>query len=294
MPQMALDRKSWGFGVAFFLGCPLLLALPLGLFQAGFGQYLPLEISVLFWVCAWFSSWWVSELFLRLWHGFLQPWHTPLTAEIILANVTTIVAYAFYFPPVMYFFAQYSSSLPAGFFDRPFDRGSIEHVVAVARSGLSGLVAWTLLRSLYAMVPGVAQQTSIKRDKGQDAAKSSPAIKGVTEPVEPKIARFQRELGSHGVRDLSEVAALQASDHYVNVHLYSGRKIFILARFSDAIDAVAGQDGLRVHRSFWISRKAIARVDQDGPALAVHLSNGLECRVSTKYLGLFEHFLATA
>lgn len=294
MPKLALDRKSWNFRIAFFLGCPLLLALPLGLFQAGFGQFLPLEISLLFWICAWFSSWWVSEIFLRLWHGLLQPWHTPLLAEIILANLATIIAYSFYFPPVMHFFAHFGTALPPDFFERSYARGSIEHVFAVARSGLSGLVAWTLLRSLYAMLPGATRQPAIQHDDGRDAERLPPVAQLASDPAEPKKSRFQRELVNHGVRDLGEVAALQASDHYVNVHLYSGRKIFILARFSDAIDAVSGQDGLRVHRSFWISRKAIARVDRDGSALAVHLNNGLDCPVSTKYLGLFEHFLATA
>jgi hypothetical protein len=284
MLSMSLGSKSWGRRLAFFLGCPVLLSLPLGLFQAGFAQHLSVEVAVLFWAFAWLSMWWMSEVFLRIVHAVLRPWNMALIAEITLANILTIIAYSFYFPPIMFLFAEHATDLPPDFFEARVARGSLEHIFLMARSGLSGLIAWVLLRSLYAMLPD------------RTARKSGHSITDGNIPAAQNypLSKFRRELISKGVTDLDKVIALQASDHYVTVFLDDGSKEFILARFSDAIEDLAEQDGLRIHRSFWINRRAIDKVERSGAALTTHLTNGLSCPVSIKYQGYFEHFLAKA
>lgn len=284
MLSMSLDRKSWVFRLAFFLGCPLLLSLSLGLFQAGFAQYLSMNVSVLFWALAWLSTWWMSELFLRILHAVLRPWGISLIAEIALANILTIAAYSFYFPPIMFLFAEHATNLPPSFFDARSERGSLDHILALVRSGMPGFIAWVLFRSLYAMLPA---STALKR--------KAEILNGLN-PVShhQPMSKFRRELSSKGISGLDKVLALQASDHYVNVYLEDGRMEFILSRFSDAIDDLASQDGLRIHRSFWINRRAIDKIERSGPALNIHLTNGLDCPVSTKYQGYFEHFLTHA
>lgn len=284
MLSMSLDRKPWATRLAFFLGCPILLSLPLGLFQAGFAQHLSLQVSVFFWAFAWVSTWLMSEAFLRLIHPVLRPWNIALIPEIVLANMLTIIAYSFYFPPIMFLFAEHATSLPPDYFDNRTDRGSLEHVLMMARSGLAGLIAWVLLRSLYAMLPGEAARTPDQPHSSGD---------GTARQSHP-TSKFRRELSAKGIANLDRIIALQASDHYVNVYLDDGRKEFILSRFSDAISDLSAQDGLRIHRSYWVNRRAIDRIERDGPALTIHLTNDLACPVSIKYQGYFEHFLAQA
>ena len=292
MPIMSLDRKAWGFRIAFFVGCPALLSLPLGVFQAGFGRYLPLELSVLFWATAWISTWWVSEGFLRLGHQILRPWAVPLIAEIILANLASIAFNAFFFPVLMAFFAQYAVNAPREVSTIPIVRGSIDHILAVARSGLPGMISWVLLRSLYAMLP--ARSARSQPQPSWPAETASDPLLNLDGPHNAKraMSKFCRELGGRGIKGVDDIIALQASDHYVNVYLDGGRREFILARFSDAIEDLAAQDGLRIHRSFWISRRSISTVTRDGAGVTVALTNGLSCPVSIKYQGHFEHFLA--
>lgn len=284
MPSMSLDNKSWGLRLAFFLGCPVLLSLPLGLFQAGFAQHLDPNVSILFWAFAWLSTWWTSEMFLRILHAVLRPWDVPLIAEIGLANILAIVAYTFYFPPIMFLLAEHATSLPPSYFEGRTPPGSLEYILMMARSGLSGFIAWVLLRSLYAILPPRALSTANPDNSGPSGTKQ-------VSNHQP-TSKFRRELSSKGIADLDKVLALQASDHYVNVYLEDGRKEFILSRFSDAIDDLASQDGLRIHRSFWINRRAINKIERSGTNLNTHLTNGLVCPVSTKYQGYFEHFLA--
>ncbi len=52
---------------------------------------------------------------------------------------------------------------------------------------------------------------------------------------------------------LADIAAIAAEDHYVRVHLADGSSRLLLMRFGDAVEAMAGEPGERVHRGAWLS-----------------------------------------
>jgi hypothetical protein len=76
-----------------------------------------------------------------------------------------------------------------------------------------------------------------------------------------------------------ELLALEMEDHYLRVHTARGNDL-ILHRLSDALDEVAGVDGLQVHRSYWVARAAVREVERDGRRLQLVLTNGLKVPVS--------------
>lgn len=76
-----------------------------------------------------------------------------------------------------------------------------------------------------------------------------------------------------------ELLALEMEDHYLRVHTARGNDL-ILHRLSDALDEVAGLDGLQVHRSYWVARAAVREVERDGRRLRLVLTNGLKVPVS--------------
>lgn len=76
--------------------------------------------------------------------------------------------------------------------------------------------------------------------------------------------------------------ALEAEDHYLRVHTDRGHAL-IHKRLSDALSEVAAIEGLRVHRSWWVAKAAIERVERDGDRLSLHLTNGLAVPVSRTY-----------
>jgi len=92
----------------------------------------------------------------------------------------------------------------------------------------------------------------------------------------PFLDRVKREIG----RDL---ISLSAQDHYIEVVTTQGRDL-VLGRFSDVVAQLADWDGLRIHRSHWVARKAIAGVER-GTKPVVRLTDGRHLPVSRTYAG---------
>ena len=72
----------------------------------------------------------------------------------------------------------------------------------------------------------------------------------------------------------ASVLCLQMEDHYVRVHTHGGSRL-VLTTMSLAAAAMDGIDGLQVHRSWWVARKAVAEAVVDGRNLRLRLVNGV-------------------
>ncbi len=79
-----------------------------------------------------------------------------------------------------------------------------------------------------------------------------------------------------------DIWALEAEEHYTKIHTSKGNTL-LLMRFSDAIAEMDPQPGLQVHRSFWVSRRAVERVARVDKRWVVQLKGGLEIPVSRSY-----------
>ena len=90
-------------------------------------------------------------------------------------------------------------------------------------------------------------------------------------PAERLLDRLPHELGR-------DVLALEMEDHYVRVHTARGSAL-VLMRMRDAVDALSAWDGARVHRSWWVSRSAVAGSERDGRTVRLVLQNGLKVPV---------------
>lgn len=86
--------------------------------------------------------------------------------------------------------------------------------------------------------------------------------------------------------------ALQADEHYVLVHGPNGTQQ-VLGRFKDALEDVVQRDGLQVHRSWWISREGIDRVDNQPKQSVVYLKSGIQIQVSQRRQKPFEAWHAS-
>ena len=75
-----------------------------------------------------------------------------------------------------------------------------------------------------------------------------------------------------------ELLALEMEDHYVRVHTARGSTL-VLMRMRDAVEALSGVDGERVHRSWWIARSAVADAEREGRSLRLVLTNDLRVPV---------------
>lgn len=98
-------------------------------------------------------------------------------------------------------------------------------------------------------------------------------------PATPEARAEPRLLDRLPPRLGREVLALEAEDHYVRVHTAAGSDL-LLMRMADAIAEAAGIEGLRVHRSWWVARAAVASARTEGRRAALTLTNGLTVPVT--------------
>lgn len=66
----------------------------------------------------------------------------------------------------------------------------------------------------------------------------------------------------------ARLLAIAAEDHYLRIHTDAGDAL-ILLRMADACALLDAQEGLRVHRSWWVARAAVADARRDGDRLTL-------------------------
>ena len=79
-----------------------------------------------------------------------------------------------------------------------------------------------------------------------------------------------------------ELWAVSSEDHYCRVHTDLGSEL-VLMRLSDAERELQSVDGLRVHRSWWVSRSGIKSARREGAKVFLTLKSGEDVPVSRSY-----------
>jgi hypothetical protein len=87
-----------------------------------------------------------------------------------------------------------------------------------------------------------------------------------------------------GVRDLADVQAVTAEDHYCRLHMQGGAKPLVLARFADVLAELGGADGEQIHRGAWAAASAIDGAMREGRAWRLVLADGTRLPVSASHL----------
>jgi len=111
--------------------------------------------------------------------------------------------------------------------------------------------------SIYAVQPGAPESSATSEDGN------------------PLINRLRPELGRTVLRITSD-------NHYVEVQTSCGTQR-LLMRFSDALAALEDQNGVRVHRSHWVSARAVSGVVRKDGKVCLVLHDGREIPVSRTY-----------
>ena len=74
-------------------------------------------------------------------------------------------------------------------------------------------------------------------------------------------------------------ARLLRVDHYVRVHTAAGSRLIHMP-LNQAIGVLGAVDGLRTHRSWWVARHAVARIEGTPRSMTLRLSNGIVAPVA--------------
>lgn len=114
-------------------------------------------------------------------------------------------------------------------------------------------------------------------------AKVQPPVTSHEGPAKESDRRHSRQLPRLYSRlsagFIGPIVGLQSEDHYVRVHGPRGSEL-LLMRLREAIAEIGGESGDQIHRSWWVARAGIARVERAGRSWSVHLINGEVAPVS--------------
>jgi len=113
---------------------------------------------------------------------------------------------------------------------------------------------------------------------GTDPARAAmPAADLVTQGAEAPVASLLFSKLPHRLG--REIVALQAKDHYIEVTTTQGSAM-ILMRLSDAEQDLSDWDGMRVHRSWWVSLPHVERIEKGTSGPELRLITGQSVPVS--------------
>jgi hypothetical protein len=287
--------KAWA---GFYLLAPLFSALPLGWYGAGIAAQFPFVASMLLWTSICMVSWWLSDLASR-WFSKLAPGLMPPIACLMAGYAINLLLSSVYNPALLWWMVEVGIITRTSAIDAYFSVNrnllDVEYLQLLAMAGVPGLFIWLAGNYIFELITGVPRirNASGYPEAGPPAATLSviattnpatPASVAMSPAVATPVPRFFQRMTRLADIAPNELLAIEAEDHYIQVHTTRGNEL-IYYRFGDAIDEVTPLDGLRIHRSAWISKKAVERVEIEGRNMQVVLSSGARFRVSLSNRG---------
>ncbi|MBB6254243.1 LytTR family transcriptional regulator DNA-binding domain-containing protein [Nitrospirillum iridis] len=242
------DSRSWARAFVAATAAGVILGL-VGPFGSFYNESLP--VLVAYWVVALWLGTGLLGVTLRLALARANGWSLPRALGLVtvmsalsalpLAVVCRVVALALWPGPI-------------------------------ARIGWSLWYGQTLLMSLccalaYGVLGGYLRRAPVPPalvlDPGQPL--KAPASGSFLDRLPPALGR--------------DLIALQMEDHYVRAHTLVGSAL-VLTPLHQAIAELGAVPGLKVHRSWWVARAAVAGAVRDGRNLRLRLTTGLEAPVA--------------
>ncbi|UKK82961.1 LytTR family transcriptional regulator DNA-binding domain-containing protein [Sphingopyxis sp. BSN-002] len=137
---------------------------------------------------------------------------------------------------------------------------------------------WTMY--LYICVISAVASISMAALFARGTPEDAPvAAEGPAEPVAEEGPPVEAAPALPLPPGFGPVRALKGEDHYVRV-IGDGREELILMRMRDAIERLGPVEGLRIHRSWWVAKDAVAAVRREGRTAVVILTSGHEATVA--------------
>lgn len=288
-----LGSGAW---LGFYILAPLLTALPLGWYGAGIAAEFPFGASMLLWISICMVSWWLSDGLSRSIAKLSSAKALPI-ACLTIGYLLNLLLSSIYNPAVLWWMieAGIAARTPAVEAYFTIERNLLDgdYLRLLLVGGTPGLFVWLSGNYLFELVTRIPRITSTPRERhrliASETIDTQPATNSpvATRPTSITPRFFQRLTKLANLR-VDELLAVEAEDHYIQVHSQRGKEL-IYYRFGDALEELALLDGLRIHRSAWISKKAIDRVEGEGRNMHVRLISGERLRVSLSNRGAVQN-----
>ena len=103
------------------------------------------------------------------------------------------------------------------------------------------------------------------------------------EPAEVEVAGPPNFLQQSSVRQVDDILALQAEEHYIRIYTKDGAEL-VHYRFRDAVTEMPDQLGAQVHRSWWVAERAIQSAKRGTRRWQLNLETDVSVPVSDSYV----------
>ena len=127
--------------------------------------------------------------------------------------------------------------------------------------------------------PASAEPAQPTREPGDEASDDTSGDSSSIPASAPAPAASNRLLDQLPASLGRDLLYLENEDHYVRAHTPNGSAL-ILMRMRDAVADLAEIEGARVHRSWWVARRAVAEVIRRDRAILLRLVDGREVPVA--------------
>ncbi len=297
--------------LAFYLGIPLLMAAMFGLNHAGLGRHFTIAEGIPYWAGIWVPFWLLLDAATRGSALALRPWSPPLWLVLLIG--AALAAWVSR-PYIAWYVSQFRDWLPDSAPSQvPTLAGSWRQLDRLL--GFTGLpLFWIAMNYYYDRILGVPRYRGRLLELNPPAVPATPAgavagrepvaaelaalpappatsAAAAPHPLPPRSAAAEPDaavvLRSPLVALLpakvgTEILALQAEDHYVRVYTAVGSAL-VRYRFGDAIRDLEPLGGLQVHRSFWVRKSAVERLDTGTNPWLLTLRGGQQVPVSQAF-----------
>ena len=239
-----LRRIAISLSVGAFVG----FLAPFGMHQA------PLWISLTFWMSTCLLGYVIYSPTIALFDWFLQPWLARIwqrvaagafAASAVMSFVVPLMVWLFFGNPVIY------SEQFLSVFSKTF------------------------------LIGGVITLISFMRERSAQLKDELETVKDTHQTVANKAV--EEFIATLPIDKRGELLCLEMADHYVKVYTDKGHHL-LLMRFKDALTALDNYDGLQTHRSWWVARNAVVKVQKEQRKLQLVLSNDVIVPVSKTYV----------
>lgn len=282
--------KNFSTLAVIVIGVPLVLSFVYTWVGAGqLAQHLSRTGAFFYWAGLLVPKWIAMDLGCRIVTPVLRPWSPPVILVVFLGAILAAVSFrplSLLYLDLFLSWEWVQQCLPTTFV---FEGANIsvptsppEFAQVILQNAVS-IALWTsiaLVCGRWMEQPNYAVWGQIKEDELKPVV--SDKISGAPEQLTPERPSF---MARAKLSNRASIRAIQAEDHYIRIFTDEGDDL-VLFRFSDAVRDLADHDGLQIHRSFWVARNAIERVERAGKAYKVQLTGGHEIPLSRSYIAL--------
>jgi hypothetical protein len=253
-------------------------------------RHFPFPLALACWLSILLPRWWLQELATRALHRSLARWRPPALALLLggaCLGAVLCQPYALWvagwFQDTFSHFVPAAAGTPArwswsAYADRFWATLPLQ-LLAVAPWVAANLVCdrWMGRQRFGYVLPGVGAPGPSRLEQASPAPSSPEQGPAESSAARPAFAAKLRRV------PVDEILAVEAADHFIRVY-GRGASEMIYCQFGDALEELAHLDGLRVHRSWWVARTAIAGAARTKGRSSLQLVNGTRVPVGRRFL----------